>query len=78
MHEADIALPFASAAVASTVARALAVELADAPEGARVTLDVEGSMVTAHITAPELSALRAAMTGFVRLADAASRSAIAK
>lgn len=66
----DVVLPTPSARIAGHVARALAVETTDAPQGARVTVRAEGADVHLHIEAAELRSLRAAAHGFLRWADA--------
>ncbi|MES2155896.1 MAG: KEOPS complex subunit Pcc1 [bacterium] len=75
MHEATIRLGLGTHAVAAAVVRALAAEQADAPEGVTVTLRADGSDLVADLAAADLPTMRAAMTGVIRLADAASRSA---
>ncbi len=75
VHSAEVELQLGSAAVAAAVARAIAVEMAETTDHATVHCTVEGPVVRARITARDLSGLRAAMTGFIRLCDAGAGAA---
>lgn len=74
MHEATLRLAAADPASADAVRRSLLVELADGPGGVRTTLSVDGSALVAQVRADDLSGLRAAVTGLVRLGNAALAS----
>lgn len=73
-HCADLELTFRSVAAATAVARALAIEMADVPDGARASCHAEGLRVCGQIEATDLPALRATVTSMLRLADVAARA----
>ena len=74
MHTATLRLDAPDAAAADAVRRALLVELGDGPDGVVTTLRTEGAVLVADVKAAELSGLRAAVTGLVRLGGAALAS----
>jgi tRNA threonylcarbamoyladenosine modification (KEOPS) complex Pcc1 subunit len=74
MHNAEFELDAGDATTCDAVARALAVELADGPEGSRATIRADSRTLHIAIEAGDASALRAAMNSVLRLADAALRS----
>jgi tRNA threonylcarbamoyladenosine modification (KEOPS) complex Pcc1 subunit len=59
---------------ANAVHGALIPEMDDGPNGSTTHLSLEGIVLTADITGTDLSTLRAALNGFVRLLDASRRS----
>jgi tRNA threonylcarbamoyladenosine modification (KEOPS) complex Pcc1 subunit len=71
MHAATLRLACPDARAASAVRDALAVEASDGPEGTTLVLAVEGPALLLRVAAVDLAALRAALNGAVRLADAA-------
>ena len=74
MHAATLRLDAPDPAAADAVRRALLVELADGPAGVVTRLRCEGSAILADVQADDLSGLRAAITGLVRLGSAALAS----
>ncbi len=75
MHRARFSIPCASPAEARILHDAVAVEAADGPEGTQAILDVNDGTIDMTIEAKDVSSLRAAMQGVLRLLDAASRTA---
>lgn len=71
MHHATVRLEASDAQAAEAVRRALQVELGDGPAGVVTALRCEGAVLVADLKAAELSGLRAAVTGLVRLGGAA-------
>jgi tRNA threonylcarbamoyladenosine modification (KEOPS) complex Pcc1 subunit len=73
-HRASLRLAARDAAAAQAVAAALAPEAADGPEGAAASVAADGAAVVLEVAASDLSTLRAALHGLVRLADVAARA----
>ncbi len=74
--DARISLDLGDSHTARAVHAALLPEMAEGPDGSSAQLRLDGIALVADIVADDLSTLRAAMNGFVRLADAARRAAL--
>jgi tRNA threonylcarbamoyladenosine modification (KEOPS) complex Pcc1 subunit len=74
MHGVCLEIPCHDAEVAEAVHGAIAIEAADGPEGSQVTLRRDGSVLAVTVEATDLSGLKAASHGLVRLVDLAIRA----
>ncbi len=73
MHEARLQLPCTDLESAQAAMAALRVELADGPSGSTASLELAHEPLALELTiaAPDVSTLRAALSGAVRLLDTA-------
>lgn len=74
MHTAMIRLPMGDTETADVLGKAVAVEASDGPEGTTTSVSQDGEHVCVEVTAANVSDLRAAVNGILRLLDAAQRS----
>ena len=73
-HRAEVRFDAGSDAAAHAIATAVSVESLDGPGGSLTTWATEGATVLCRVEAQEAGSLRAALTGALRLADAAART----
>ncbi len=78
MHTASLTAPCTDLEEARVLYQALEVEVADGPEGTKVTLAVDGTTLAVAVEAEDVSSLRAALNSVLRLMDAARRTADAQ
>jgi tRNA threonylcarbamoyladenosine modification (KEOPS) complex Pcc1 subunit len=72
--QAQLEFRFDDAQAAAAIAKALAIEAANGPDGTNTTVDAVPGGLRIEVTAQGLSDLRAALHSVVRLLDTAHRS----
>ncbi len=73
-HRASFTFHLSDSSSARAAATALALEVADGPEGSTASLAVTGTTIEAELEADSVSGLRAATNSLLRLLDAAMRT----
>lgn len=74
LHSAQLELPCRDSATTKAIAAAIALEVADGPDGSQVAIECKGPILHITVTAQRAATLRAALHSVLRLVDAAQRT----